>query len=286
MPEWVWVVKLGRAPQEVRIEITGALVNHEVCWNDRLVITSVAENDRTDAFRPSLLADRHGNRLSGARLVALVAALLLIPQGASPAQEKAQAPDAGTPATAPASAQPTAGKIVISRINRDFLQSAGSCVLSSYTIAANYFTGQPVTTYFEGYCRHFGLSFTNALDAEEKYAEHFDQEWRKRDCRGYEVILDLHEHSKVKCFAEARQRFDGRFYLDSAGHMEELEALLKQKAAFLNITYEPGQDYHSITVVYDGTRFMARDTNRKGLSVLPGLAKIGKLRDSVLYVGK
>jgi hypothetical protein len=40
--------------------------------------------------------------------------------------------------------------------------------------------------------------------------------------------------------------------------------------------------YHSITVVHDGKGLLARDTNRKGLSSIPELARIGKLRNSVL----
>src|SRR5262249_14325645 len=185
-----------------------------------------------------------------------------------------------------ADAKKASGNIELSRINKDFTQHGGSCVLSSYAIVGNYFTGKPVTTYFEGYCKHFKLDYANAAEAEQKYASHFDAEWRKRNCRGYEVILDLHSNSTVECFVEARTHFDGHFYLDSAGHREELENLLTQKEAFLNITYEPGRDYHSITVVHGDNGFMARDTNRKGLFPLDGLAKIGKLRDSVLYIGK
>jgi len=180
-------------------------------------------------------------------------------------------------------------KMDTNRIDTAFLQHGGSCVLASYAIIANYFTGTPVTNYFEGYCEHFGLKYTNALEAEQKYAAHFDNEWRKRDCRGYQVILDLHSNSPVKCFAEARQRFDCLFYLDSSAHVDELTQLLTNKA-FLNITYEPGHDYHSITVFSQATRrpestnLMARDTNRKDLYSIAGLSEIGKLRDSVLYV--
>jgi hypothetical protein len=61
---------------------------------------------------------------------------------------------------------------------------------------------------------HFGLAYTDAPDAERKYADHFDAEWRKRDCRGYEVILDVHMHSREPCFVEARKKFDARFYLE------------------------------------------------------------------------
>lgn len=192
---------------------------------------------------------------------------------------------------APSYAQgPSAQEIVhvkATSVNANFLQSGGSCVLSSYAIVANYFTGRPVGTYFEGYCRHFKIPYTSARDAELKYATHFDNEWRKRDCRGYEVILDLHSNSTVECFAEARSRFNGLFYLDSSAHLRELEELLSRKEAFLNITYElDAGDYHSITVFHDDNGLAARDTNRKAIFRIPGLANIGKLRDSVLYVRK
>jgi hypothetical protein len=177
-------------------------------------------------------------------------------------------------------------KVAVTNVNAGFIQSGGSCVLASYAVVASYFTGEPITSYFEGYCRHFGLTFKDAAQAEQKYADHFDAEWRKRNCRGYEVILDLHSNSKEKCFVEARQIFEGRFFLDSAAHIDELERLLNTREAFLNITYEPGRDYHSITIMNDGTKFMARDTNRKGIQAISGLRKIGKLRDSVLYFRK
>jgi len=185
-------------------------------------------------------------------------------------------------AEVPAETKPTG--IIATNVNAGFLQNGGSCVLASYAIVANYFTGQPISTFFEGYCRHFGLAFKDSDDAEQKYAEHFDAEWRKRNCRGYKVVLDLHSNSTEKCFADARQIFDGRFYLDSSAHVDELEGLLRGHEAFLNITYEPGRDYHSITILYNGSRFLSRDTNRKGLRTIPGLRQIGKLRDSVLYI--
>ena len=176
--------------------------------------------------------------------------------------------------------------IIVTNVNAEFLQKGGSCVLSSYAIVANYFTGEPIGSYFEGYCRRFGLAFTDAADAEQKYAAHFDAEWRKRNCRGYEVILDLHSHSTEKCFADARRVFEGRFYLDSSAHIEELERLLGTHEAFLNISYNAGQNFHSITILNDGTRCLCRDTEQKGIHPISGLRQIGTLRDSVLYIRK
>jgi hypothetical protein len=202
------------------------------------------------------------------------------------AAQEAEPGSAGTNSSHPAATAQAGCHIELPRVNGGFIQNGGSCVLASYAIVANYFTGRPVADYFEGYCKHFGLAYTDAADAERKYADHFDAEWRKRDCRGYEVILDVHTRSKEECFVEARKKFDAQFYLDSAVHLKELETALGDKQAFLNITYEPGMGYHSITVFNDGSGLRTRDTNRKGFASIPGLSKIGKLRDSVLYVAK
>jgi TPR repeat protein len=56
-------------------------------------------------------------------------------------------------------------RLRLAKYDSAFAQSAGSCVMSSYAIAANHFTGLPVTAFFEGYCHHFGIAYTNALDA-------------------------------------------------------------------------------------------------------------------------
>lgn len=214
------------------------------------------------------------------RTVAAAIAAQWLFTATTPAQE------AGANSSQQAATAQAACHIELSKVNGGFIQNGGSCVLASYAVVANYFTGRPVADYFEGYCKHFGLVYIDAADAERKYADHFDAEWRKRDCRGYEVILDVHLHSKEDCFVEARKKFDARFYLDSAAHLKELEAALGDKQAFLNITYEPGMGYHSITVFNDGSGLRTRDTNRKGFASIPGLSKIGKLRDSVLYVAK
>jgi hypothetical protein len=200
------------------------------------------------------------------------------------ATESAPAPANAASSSGAAAGANSEGRVSLDKINTNFLQNGGSCVLSSYAIVANYFTGAPLASFFEGYCSHFGLKYTNGAEAEQKYARHFDAEWRKRNCMGYQVILDLHKNSKEKCFVEARKVFNARFYLESAKHLDELEQLLNSREAFLNITYEPGGDYHSITVARGAKGLMSRDTNQKGLHQIPSLRKIGKLRDSVLYI--
>jgi hypothetical protein len=72
-----------------------------------------------------------------------------------------------------------------------------------------------VTAFFEGDCHHFGIAYTNALDAEVKYSRHFDREFRRRNCLGIEVMLDLHTNATEQCFVEARRRFDAQLFRES-----------------------------------------------------------------------
>jgi len=178
------------------------------------------------------------------------------------------------------------GAVAITNVDAKFIQSDASCTLAGYAIVANYFTGEPVSAYFEGYCRRFGIFYVGPVDAERQYARHFDAEWKRRKCRGCEVILDLHSNSMEKCFVEARGQFDARFYLESSKHIEELEQILRTREALLNIGYETMDDVHTVTVMYDGTHLMVRDTNWKGFYQIAGLRELGKLVDCVLYVRK
>ncbi len=174
-------------------------------------------------------------------------------------------------------------------VNADFKQRGGSCVLASYAVAASYFTGRPFGAFFAGYCEHFGLTATGEAECEQLYAKHFDSEWRKRNVRGYELILSLHNRSPVACFCAARFVMRGTFFMHS--DTRHLEKALRKRCAFLNVTYEPdssGNEYHSITAFSDGKYVFARDTNRKNCYLLAGkgLREIGTLRDSVLYERK
>ena len=171
------------------------------------------------------------------------------------------------------------------RIDSTTIQRGPSCVLASYAVVANYFTETPVRRYFEAYCGHFGIACDNPFDAEQKHAAHFDREWRKRRCRGYEVILDLHENSNEDAFATARRHFSPRFLLNTASHLDNLEQILDSRDVLLNITFQIGGNAHSVTVFGDGSEgYVVRDTTRRDVYRINRLTDFGKLRDSVVYI--
>lgn len=170
-----------------------------------------------------------------------------------------------------------------SKVNGIFIQSGGSCVLSSYAIVANYFCKEPVFRSFEFYCQHFSLTFQNWQDAEAEYAGHFDKEWKNRHCLGYEIIIDLHQNSLLSYFSQNRVQFNVNLFKDSYEAVETLEKSLLEKEAFLNITFQPTRDYHSVTVFNNGKNLRVRDTNKKFFTDLQSLESLGKLKDCVLY---
>jgi hypothetical protein len=180
------------------------------------------------------------------------------------------------------------GSVKMADIDANFVQSDASCVLANYAIVANYFTRLPVRSYFEGYCHHFGIVYTNAVDAERKYSRHFDAEWQKRKCSGYEVILDLHSTATEECFVQARSHFDARIYPECTKHLNELRQVLETREAFLNITFRVLDDTHSVTTFYDGPSLMVRDTAGFGIGIYPvvGQADTNRLIDCVLYTRK
>jgi hypothetical protein len=98
--------------------------------------------------------------------------------------------------------------------------------------------------------------------------------------------LDLHKRSHVWCFVRARSVMCGTFFFHS--DTKYLEKKLRKRKAFLNLTYEAGNDeYHSISLFSDGNYLFGRDTNRRNCFLInKGLGSIGVLRDSVMYEAK
>lgn len=167
-------------------------------------------------------------------------------------------------------------------VEKKFIQSAGSCVLSSYSVINNYFTETKISENFIAYCNHFNIEYLNEIDAEKKYEIHFDNEWKRRSCKGYEVIIDLHNTSEKELFNLARHSFESKFYLDTNYYIDEITKTLIVEEALLNVSYFSNPKYHSITIFYDNG-FLIRDTIKPGLFKLDKITQLGNLFDSVLY---
>lgn len=173
--------------------------------------------------------------------------------------------------------------IRVDSLDKNFTQQCGSCVLASYAIVANYFSGIQIPAIFKAYCEHFNLYGSTSY--EELYALHFDSEWKRRNCKGYEVILDVHNSSQIEVFKNLRSKFSTQFFLDSKPSLKFLEDTLKNSEAFLNITYFNGFDFHSVTIFSVLGCIYLRDTNAKGISQFDINSSFFDFKDAILYKG-
>jgi len=172
-----------------------------------------------------------------------------------------------------------------SKIYRGYRQKEKSCVLASYAIVSNYFTGLPIIGFFEDYCRHYQIGFTNGDEAEEKYGEHFQHELFSRDLQGYQLTLELHNNSRQKSFKVSRKYFHAEFISNSTPNKDYIIKKLKTKKALLNITFPIGsRTCHSITMGWDYSKgIFYYDTVNGDLSFGNPFDLFGQPRDSMLY---
>jgi hypothetical protein len=171
------------------------------------------------------------------------------------------------------------------RLDRAFRQNGNSCVLASYAIVSNYYTKQPIYGFFEDYCRHYGIAFTDQCNAEIEYSRHFDALWKSRKCKGYEIIRELHCGSDKKSFKMGRDKFDVEFIPDTKSQIQYITQELVSGESLLNITiFRSNEGCHSLTIGREGDIFWCRDTaSTDNLIKIDSMNNLGQLRDGILY---
>lgn len=172
-----------------------------------------------------------------------------------------------------------------SKVDTQFTQNGNTCVLASYGIVGNYFTGESIVDFFSAYCAHFCLPL---CQSEAVYDKHFHVYLSIQSLCGYAVICDLHNQSPQSIFTKCRFKFSAQLYGNSIPQIAFFEQTLQREESLLNITYAINVGFHSVTVFHDGNTFMVRDTNNSGspvtqISGINVLSARGQLRDSVLY---
>jgi len=163
--------------------------------------------------------------------------------------------------------------IELEKVEKSFCQSGHSCVLASYAIVANYFTGFSVKEFFKDYCLHFQVPVT-ADDPEAGYNGHFHDELKRRNCSGYELIADLHNNALENCFAKTRDVINATLFGGKGEHPDRLIPMLIHLSSFLNVTYPNGPEFHSITVFASGHTLYCRDTRHLSFFHVPDLQSI------------
>jgi hypothetical protein len=182
-----------------------------------------------------------------------------------------------------------------SRLDKLFKQSCDSCVLASYSIVANYFTGISIHSFFSAYCHHYYRKI-DQQDAELLYYEHFKS--FASDQNGYNIILNLHKNSDEPEFKKARSLFSVEFFQVASSSFNRIEKTLLEEPALLNLTIgheklsgslmAPVRQLicHSVTVFHDGVSLYKRDTGMdtgQNITPISSLRDVAQTRDAVLY---
>jgi len=134
-------------------------------------------------------------------------------------------------------------------------QKGDTCVLLAYAFGASHFTSLNINKFFEAYCKHFDLKFTNT---EETYNIDFNPpNLRWEHCRnGQNLILCLHENSIQSEFVKARQCFTAEYIESSQDKIQYITAKLKN-GTLLSLTlnlleknssgsFEPNNKTHTV----------------------------------------
>ena len=105
-------------------------------------------------------------------------------------------------------------------------------------------------------------------------SRHFDGEFRRRNCLGIEVMLDLHTNATEQCFVEARRRFDAQLFRESVPHLKELEQALRDHDAALSMGVDVALGTHTVTVFADDTLAPASRSQRVAVAALCGSRRL------------
>jgi len=168
------------------------------------------------------------------------------------------------------------------KIYSSFVQSVDSCVLASYAIAANYFTGIDIKIYFKAYCLHYGIKnfdrfpyllnniqINNENIYELAYNSHFHTEYNRRNIAGLKLIEELHNKSIQHAFLEGRKIIDIEYFANVFNFVDVIDKKLKKDEALLILAFTGERGGRHIAVFgYDKKGYYnveTRPNNRTGI---------------------
>jgi hypothetical protein len=98
-------------------------------------------------------------------------------------------------------------------LNQTFVQNEISCVLSSYSVVANYFAGVEIHEVFIEYCKIFNIPYFDEIDAELSSSNHLNRICPKiLKWRGSQMIHYLHSKSDNPYFLKNRKHFSSSIF--------------------------------------------------------------------------
>lgn len=175
-----------------------------------------------------------------------------------------------------------------SKIDKTHIQIDNTCLLSSFAVVGNYFNGNKIDEYFEGYYNHFINDFlTKNITFQMRSFEnvqsiHINCHGQLLNMSGYDILDDLYKNSNQQVFVDCRNKFNaenvsfdyntglitnGTFqntsindFLQDTNRNTIINIFLGDKLNATKNIFDKIQ-MHSLTVYYAKGGFYCHDTN-------------------------
>lgn len=208
------------------------------------------------------------------------------------------------------------------KLHSTFVQYGDTCILGSYAIISNYYTGIPFIAFFKDFCKHYEVG-TEENDFKEHFENHFrtchldnpettwlnltelnkyemaydnvfHKEYNSLPIGGLELMKELHDKSKQNSFDSSRNVFSLSFIPDVNIDIVNVKDNLRSKESLSMAAFKGERGGHHISVVgYDSNGCYMIETRpsrpngpkrQNGAVSIPDISSLPKLGHTLLAV--
>ncbi len=209
---------------------------------------------------------------------------------------------------------------MISRLNlhTSFVQYADTCILGSYAIVSNYFTGILFLEFFKDFCNHFDIRtgendfakyfsrhpITKSFDLTQRLAEwinlselnkyeiayddSFHKEYSSLEIADLYLMKEIHDKSKQQSFESSRNSFSLSNIPEVKNEITYINDCLDREEALLMVAFKGERGGRHISVIgYDNNGFYmveTRPNKSNGAVGIPNICSLPDIGDALLSV--
>ncbi len=209
--------------------------------------------------------------------------------------------------------------ITRTKLHSSFVQYVHTCILGSYAIASNYYTGIPLLAFFKDFAKHFNSrirgedlwdyfvihpgtpsdpiermklysDLTDLNKYEIVYDHFFHKEYKSgRASGGLSLIKELHDKSKQKSFEASRDAFSLCYIQPVEDHIANVENRLDSEESLLMVAFrgEKEGSRHISVVGHDtiGSYMIETRPNKSNGAVgIPHILSLPEVGDALLTI--
>jgi len=177
------------------------------------------------------------------------------------------------------------------KLYSSFVQYGDTCILGSYAVVSNYYTGIPLLYFFSDYCKHFDitteendlalyfskhfialrlnktqrlatwLGLTELNKYEIAYDNFFHTEYNARNISGLNLMKEIHDSSNQSSFDSSRNLFSLTYIPCVINEISNVNDSLTREESLLIVAFrEDRGGRHISVVVHDSNGFYMIET--------------------------